>query len=257
MLIFVAWPTANVALSNECAKVWMGAGYKVAVATDLPRTAIRGIKASVPPLMIKEWKGYYGAVNALAFELVKDFRADVVIAGSDMILPCTDLRPAALGTAFAQRFPNEGMGVMLPVADSWVPEQSGGMAHKGMGYARKMHATPISRDRCEGAWLGRRFIRESLAWGGPFHEGYTQYFGDCELHDVAEKMGLLFKLETVRQQRIHWSRSGGPPIRDYQAKAFDACYEKDYALWRARRYRGYPGSKPLLIPEGAGKIILP
>lgn len=253
MLVFVAWPTASVSRSNETAALWMAKGYKVAVATELPPTAIRGIKASVPPLLIRKWEGYYAAMNALAMDLVIKFRADIVIAGGDMIMPPQEANANTIGSAFAAKFPNQGMGVMLPCGDPWKPEIGGGYAQQ-LGYERRMHATPVSSERCEGAWLGRRFILER---GGGFNPGYHQYFGDVELHDVSQKMGVLFKTPVIRQERIHWSRPGGPSIRDYQGKNFDGMYEKDYALWRARRYKGYPGTQSLLIPTNAGKIILP
>lgn len=247
MLIIVTWPTANVPVSNETAAVWQSMGYKVAVVADLPKDAMRGVKADLKWPMLGTYQGYFRTMNELCKGLVKLYRADIVIAGSDMLLPVRDVRAAGLGAIFAEWFPSQGFGVMHPCADPWQPGTGGGYSQE-MGYERRMHATPLSIERCEGAWLGRRFILEANGATGPFHGGYDHYFGDVELHDVAHRLGVLRSVPQVRQERIHWSRPGHPAIRDYQGKVFDRSYEKDFALWRARKAKEYPGSSNLHLP---------
>ena len=59
---------------------------------------------------------------------------------------------------------------------------------------------------------------------------------------MAQKLGVLWKRPEVRQEREHWSRPGTVRIQPYQAVNFDRAYEKDLALWQARKAKQYPES---------------
>lgn len=256
MIVFVAWPTANVFKSNMNAALWKAAGYKVAVATDLPHTALKGIDASVPPLMTRRYEGYYKCMNAMTRMLVETFRADIVICAGDGIHPSTAARGHEIATFFAARFKN-GFGVMQPVADNWVP----GRAQSGSRpwASHRMHQTKPSDQRCESPWLGRTFIMEHNSGMGPYCDKYDQYFGDHELHDVASEMQVLWKQPNLAQESKHWSRDGGPDIADYQFKNFERSYEKDLATYRARKASNFPAA--VVADMGLGvndkRIILP
>lgn len=262
MILFVAWPTANVPRSNKAARRWMEAGYKVAVATDLPRHAVRGIDASVPPLLIEKWEGYYNCMNFMARALCAQFRADIVVCAGDGIAPDPLRRGHDMAITFAAKFPS-GFGAMQPVKGMWKPSASGGRAQPGMSDARRwLHATPATNQRCESPWLGRRFILEARQ-EGPYSGKYGQYFGDVELFRAAQRLGALWLRDDVEQPSQHWAQAGGPEQAPYQAANYDRHYEKDYAMFRAREHAGFPDDAPP-VPAGANgqaaeprRIILP
>src|SRR3990167_9996919 len=125
MIVFAAWPTCNLFRSNQNYRRWHDLGYKVAVATDLPKDAIGNVAASVPPLVIGRYEGYYRAMNALAKGLVRMYKADVVICAGDGIHPHPGVRGHDIAFAFKNKFPN-GYGIMQPCADKWAPSAAGG-----------------------------------------------------------------------------------------------------------------------------------
>ena len=253
MIIFAAWPTASVFKSNNNVARWQNAGYKVAVATDLPRTAIKAIDASVPPLIIKKYEGYYRCMNALTKALVMTYRADIVVCAGDGIHPPA-YKAHDLAAAFAAKF-NNGFGVMQPVQGSWHSERM--QAGTQPWSQHRMHQTRPTHERCESPWLGRTFIMEANSGMGPYCEKYDQYFGDHELHDVAREMGCLWKQPNLCQPNQHWSKTGGPDIADYQVKNFERSYEKDWATYRARRDSQFPAAVVADMGLGAniGRII--
>lgn len=251
MIIFVAWPTTNVFRSNQNCRRWREAGYKVAVATDLPETVIKGIDASVPPMVSKtRYKSYYAAMNSLCHGLVQRYKADVVIAAGDGIHPHPGIRGHDLAFAFKQKFP-EGVGVMQPCAGAWAPNTT---ASGSQDWAKHtMHATRRTDQRCESPWIGRKLI-EMTEGAGPWNPQYDQYFGDHELYDVMQRAECLWMNPQIHQNSEHWA-AGQVPIRDYQIKNYERSYEKDWALYRARRYKDFP---PINVPETTpGGLILP
>lgn len=257
MIIYVAWPTCNLARSNKTAAVWLSMGYKVAIATEAPAEEVCTAVASVPPLRIKAYEGYYPAMNALALPLVQHFRADIVIAGGDGILPFTLMRANDVGQVFAKKFPNS-FGVMQPTAGSrWKPTGSGQGTQAWAQH--RMHATPFNDERCESPWLGREFIRGVNGANGPYCGGYRQYFGDVELHDVAAMMGCLWRCPSVHQPSEHWAREHGPEMLPYQRHNFERDYEKDYALFRVRKSKRYPRPSEAEpnVDFGDRKLLLP
>ena len=251
MIIFVAWPTTNVFKSNQNARRWRDAGYRVAVATDLPENVGRCIDASVPPMVTQsKYTSYYKAMNALAHGLVKKYKADVVIAAGDGIHPHPGVRGHDIAFAFKEHFPN-GFGVMQPCGGAWSPNT---VASGSQDWAKHtMHATRRTDQRCESPWVGRGIIEES-AGAGPWNGRYDQYFGDHELHDVMQTAGVLWMNPALHQNSEHWA-AGQAPIKDYQIKNYERSYEKDWGLYRARRLAEFP---PINAPETTpGGLILP
>lgn len=263
MIIYVAWPVARVKKSNETFEAWKARGFKVAVVTDIFAPGDRGIaglKCDVPPLLMDQYDGYFRSMATLSHGLCKEYRADIVVFAGEGIYPDPSRSAHEVATTFAAKFPN-GFGVMQPVGGIWKPSISGPEAQPGMGGGkRKMYVTPPSHMRCESPWMGRWFILNSYDGKGPYFGDYNQYFGDVELHDVAARMGVLWKREDLIQPREHWSRPGGPPMQQWQSNAFDRWYEKDWAMYRSRRQKGFPtsgaaGSATLIVPDK--KIIVP
>lgn len=256
---FVAWPAFNIQKSNATAREWARMGWKVAVAIDasIPELALhpQNVTCHIPPLRIKEWKGYYDCMAHLVRQLATLYAADIVACAAEGVLPDPQARAVVVGAAFATKFPN-GFGCLQPTADPWRPEQSGDSANE-IAKGRRMHATPSTLERCESPILGRPFIMEAYGGKGPWAEKYRQYFGDVELHDVASRMGVMWKNPQLLHKREHWSRFGGT-MQPYQARNFDKWYEKDFAMYRARKYKDFPGSerKSKLLLPGNG-IVMP
>lgn len=253
MIVFVAWPTCNVYRSNQNAERWHAAGYKVAVASDLEPNTARSIKASVPVLHINRYEGYWKAMNALCHGLVQQFKADVVVCASDGIHPHKGIRGHDLASIFAAKFSN-GYGVMQPVGDTWSPTET---ASGTQAWAQhRMHATRPSNQRCESPWIGRKLI-EDIGEDGPFCPDYDQYFADHELHDIAQKRGVLFKTPMVAQYSEHWA-AGRKPISGYQVKCFERSYEKDLAKFKARQFKEFPKPGTQAAPDTTpGGLFLP
>lgn len=264
MINFACWPTADIQRSNATAREWARLGWQVAVCVDsvIPEHRITPatVTSHVPPLRVNQWRGYYDAMRALMRSLCLSYRADIVVAGADNILPDPDARAAVVGAAFASRFPNS-MGVLQPVGEPWKPTASGDSAQPGLDApGRRMHATPSTLERCESPVLGRAFILETYGGQGPWHEGYKQYFGDVELFEVAKKMGVLWQNPALRHQRAHWSQSGGPSMKPYQTANYDRWYEADQAMLKARRYKLFEGAearRSAIVLPGANGLALP
>ncbi len=256
--IWVTWPTADLKKSDETARRWMARGYFVDIQVNIPRPPmgleIPGWKppkitsvSALPPTYVP-WNGYYPTVNVAAYVLVMRYAADVVIAATDGTLPDPRYTADQLAGQFFGRFPNS-FGVMQPTGDVWQPKLTGKSAQEEMdAFPRQMHATPQSDERCESPWLGRRFILNMNRGRAPFCPKYVHYFADVELHDVASKLGILWKRPDLVQERIHWSRMGGPTIAPYQESNFDRWYEQDLSMLKSRRALQYPDSQPEEAP---------
>ena len=218
MIIFVAWPTNNIARSNETAKAWAGLRYQVAVATELP----------IPPKDIcahrvfnfTKYDGYYRSMNTVCQWLVREMKADIVVCAGDGIMPDTRYPAWGLGGMFVQKFPN-GLGIMQAIGHRW-------QADRGPGQYN-FHDWPSTERRCESPWIGREFILRAYGGRGPYSDAYAQYYGDAELHDVAQKMGVLWRNENVAQRSIHWSQVGGPEGTEAQHQNYVKHYENDCA----------------------------
>lgn len=251
MIVFVAWPTCNLFRSNQNYQRWRDLGYKVAVATDLPKEQCGNVAASVPPLLIDRYEGYYRCMNFMAKSLVRMYKADVVIAAGDGIHPHPGVRGHDIAFAFKNKFSN-GYGIMQPCGDRWRPSDETSAGTQAWAKHR-MHATRPSDQRCESPWIGRTLIMEAEG-DGPWSPKYDQYFGDHELHDVARNAGALWMNPAVAQYSESWA-SGRKPISNYQVKNFERCYEKDWGTYRARRAAGFPAPREESTTEGG--LILP
>lgn len=257
MRCFVCWPTVSITRSNDTAREWARMGWQVAVAidADLPEWAVTPDKivSHVPPLLVREWGGYYSAVSYMARALCLSHKADIVVAGADNIYPDPQAKAVVVGAAFATKFPN-GFGVLQPIRDAYSVSRRGDSARDYMP-GRSMHATPPTTERCESPVLGRAWILDMYQGKGPYSEKYRQYFGDVELHDVAQKMGVLWKNPQILHRRDHWARPGGGDMQPHQRANFDRWYEKDYAMYRARRHREFPESERRERSAGGGLIL--
>lgn len=193
-------------------------GYRTAVLIDQgaprPRDADLILESS-------PWPGYYQSFLRLVAAIGP--RADIVITGGDDITPDFKRPAEAIGREFFERFP-DGFGIMQPLGDDM----------------------PRSETICPSPWVGRGWIERAYGGRGPVWPEYIGFFGDQELKEVAEKLGVLWQRRDLIQYHDHWSRPGGPAKTEYQ-KRNDAYWAADEKLFYSRRAEGFPGHEPLSV----------
>jgi len=213
MEIWYAIPSASPERAAKCLARWRDQGYLTAVLIDT------GQPRPEADLVLEEalWPGYYRSVNQLVRAIGN---ADIVVAGGDDLYPDPTRDAEELGLAFFRRF-SDGFGVMQPTGDD-------------------LDGT----DRiCGSPWFGAGWIARAYQGEGPFFPGYDVFFGDEELKNVTERLGVLWQRRDVVQYHDHWIRPGGPPKTDYQTRN-DRFWAGDKALFASRQAAGFPGHEP-------------
>lgn len=248
MIVYVAWPTNNIARSNATARAWLSLGYRIAVATELKVPDHEVLANEL--CHIKTYEGYYRTMNFLCQSLVRDMKADIVICAGDGIYPAPGRPCWGLAATVAAKYPN-GFGVMQPVGFQWQPNRGPGQYN--------FHDVPTTHLRCESPWICRNFILEAYGGQGPYHQKYRQYFGDVELYDIASRMGVLWRRDDVAQKSVHWSQADGPDGTESQKNNYTWHFENDWGTYRARRFQGYKGHERaqsrIIVPSS--RIMLP
>lgn len=235
MRIGVAFPTIALQKASETVGRWRARGF-------VPLIMVNNVAGAKYPegcgaIKKDSYEGYFREMNLLCKILFEDARCDVVVCGGDGMWPDPELDATAAGALLALKFPN-GVGVMQPIWDKF----------------------PGSDGNCWGPWIGKGFWREFYQHEGPFCHEYIQYFGGCELHDVAKKEGVLYETDAIHQYFHHYSRSGGPKATFFQEHNRSEYLERDRSMYFQRKKDGYPGSGKLgklYLPEHTGRIILP
>lgn len=235
MRMGVCFPTIALQKAAETVGRWRARGF-------VPLIMVNNVVGAKYPegcgaIKKETYEGYFREVNLLCKILFEQARCDVVVCASDGIYPDPELDATACGALLAAKFPN-GMGVMQPVWDKF----------EG------------SEGNCWGPWIGKGFWREFYGGEGPFCHEYMQYFGGCELYDVAKKEGVLYETDAIHQHNNHYSRVGGPKQSFFQRHNYETYLDKDRAMYFHRKRDGFQGSGgvgKLFLPKHAGQIILP
>lgn len=216
MDVWYAIPSANVTRANECFAKWKKMGYKTCVLIDAgkPRP-----DASVTDKVIEAspYEGYYKSLIRMAEEIGLP---DAIVTGGDDIYPDEGKDAATIAGECYAKFP-DGFFVMQPVGDK-------------MDGVWRICASP---------WFGKGWLRRAYGGKHPVWPGYTAFFGDTELKEVAEKLRVLWQRPDLCQYHNHWCRPGGPKKTDYQA-ANDTHWKKDERLYQSRKRSGWPGMWP-------------
>lgn len=227
----VVFPTVRMGRAAETVARWRRAGFTpLIMINDIP-----GAKLPDDCGVIKKthYEGYFRECNLLCNIAFSQARADVVVCAGDGIWPDPDMDGPSAGALFASKFPN-GIGVMQPIWDKF----------------------PGWEGNCWSPWIGRGFWQQFYENAGPFSHEYMQFFGGCELYDVADKEGLLFRTEAYHQVNCQHPR-------DWQGEHnFKEYLEKDQSKYLSRKMDKFPGSGvgsrgKLFLPEKMGQIILP
>jgi glycosyltransferase involved in cell wall biosynthesis len=210
MDIWVLFPSCNLVRAKRCANLWQTKGYKVGVFLD------KGASIKADLVVTGEYKGYYNAINHLCSVIPS--KPDIVVAIGDDMEPDKQ-KPQEIAKLFYEKFP-DGFGVMQPMGDELQKD-------------KKLAGSP---------WIGRGWIERAYGGGGPCPDYYTHFYGDQELWEVADKMGVLWANESLTHYHHHWARKGGPTKTDYQEEHSKTHWEKDNATFIHRQAAGFPGS---------------
>lgn len=188
-------------------------GYKTMAYVDRPdQTNIRHCDQLV---FLPEYRGWSATVNLLCHALP---HVDWVVAGGDDMFPDPKKRAAEIAEECSEHFGGT-LGVMQPHGDNF-----GG-------------TTRI----CGSPWIGREYARRANRGVGPLWPDYFHFYADEELFNVAGAQGLLWCRTDLSHFHEHWTRtkSGRTDYQKHNQKSWD----KDKALFLARKAAGFPGSE--------------
>jgi GDP-D-mannose 3',5'-epimerase len=228
--VWYAIPSINVARCAESFEAWHKMGYKCAVLVDKGKPACAQADHVIE---VEQYGGYYQAVNRLARELVEKHNAAIVVTGGDDMFPDPKKTATEIAVEFFARFP-DGFGIMQPTGDPM----------------------PGTDRICGSPWMGREWIRRAYSGRGPMWPGYVGFFGDEELKNVAEALGVLWQRPDLAQRHDHYTRKGGPAKLDYQAANEKKCWAPDMATFTRRRSDGFPHHVPLARFKPDGIVVV-
>lgn len=217
-IVYVTMPTALAAHAQETFAKWKAKGYKLALFTDAgkhPPEADLLISATYP--------GVWRACNALAKAAV-ECGADVCLFAGDDMDPDQNYTAQEIAEQYLGRFPT-GAGLMQPCGDP-----------QGQLIDGKRNAARI----CGSAWFGKEWIEKSYGGRGPTPGMYWHMFGDEEMAEVGNKLGLLWWRPDLTQWHRHWSFRGGTPKQPYHDAA-NSHWTADQDTFKRRKAEGFPG----------------
>ena len=217
MSVWVAFPTCNAERARAAIAAWSEQGYHVAILTD-DRDATGYATRDMPDLHIHvdAYPGYFRSVNALAKAILAvDPKASCVVAAADDMLPDQNMRAEEIAEEYIERFPL-GYGVMQPWGD-----------------------TLEGTDRIAGSpWFGRAWIKQAYRGEGPLCPEYSAFYGDEELLNVAQKLGVFWGRRDLTQEHHHWVRYGRETKTDYQQRNSDKYFASDRRTFNRRVAEG-------------------
>lgn len=260
MSVWVAMPSARpVEEVNARLEKWRRMGYKVALWRDhiyAPDSGAFAINCAEIPsdfhcdllIVAAKYPGYYAAANGLVDQVfLKDQTCDWVVCAADDMDPDAS-KPADeiawecsvnFGTRhdLAAPLTPGTFGVMQPTGDRWGEHEP---------WAKAQHPTrPAYADRiCGSPWIGREFARRVNLGKGPWWPEYLHMFGDEELLNVAEKLGVLWQRRDVIHYHDHCRRDGVARTPAFLTEAYGPAHWTKYQeLFARRKMAGFPGSE--------------
>lgn len=222
--VWYAIPSAS---AENCARTlpeWRARGYRIALLQDPGNRFEADADVIVAPF--DSYRGYGASINHLIRKVIPT-AAPIVVTGGDDMYPEMGRTAAEIAEEFLQRFPDT-FGVMQPTGDD---------------YANTANV-------CGSPWIGREFARRVYGGNGPYCEEYFQLYEDQELHDVAQRLGVLWKRPDLMHFHRHWrrERGAGSPIPDYQQKVLSREQESR-SIYERRASAGFPGHLPRELPK--------
>jgi len=231
--IWYAIPTANLPQAARTLAAWRARGYRTAVLVDGGADIVTARALGDLMIWTAQYEGWPRAANALARTIFAQTAADIVVTGGDDVMPDGTHSAGDLGEQFRDRFGADGLGVMQPTGDRWMPDKTGVVAIERI---------------CGSPWIGRGLAARLNGGLGAFRPEYRHFFADEELKCVTERLGLLWQRPDVTQIHEHWSRRLPGRARrrrpDYLRPA-QAHWAADRDLFHERQAAGFPGHELL------------
>lgn len=220
MEVWYAIPSANAANCAKTLPEWRARGYRIALLQDQNNRFEAVADLIVAPF--ERYRGYGASINHLIRNVVPR-SVSIIVTGGDDMYPDMARTAAEIAEEFLQRFPDT-FGIMQPVGDRFGSTDS----------------------ICGSPWIGRAFAQRAYAGSGPYCAEYFQLYEDQELHDVALRLGVLWKRPDLCQLHEHWEREKGSkaPAPEY-LKASLARGAESRAIFERRRAADFPGHEPL------------
>jgi hypothetical protein len=217
---WVVFPSALTERANAAVDAWAAQGYRTLIYQDI------GTKACAADLVrFGKFPGYYRIINHLVEDALCE-GADVITCAGDDMLPDPVANAQTIGRFYLGIYPN-GEGVLQACGDK-----------QGLD----IHGVPAAERICGSPTFGREWITRSYLGKGPFWNGYHSFYGDEDLREVAQSLGLLHMARQFTFLHQHWSW-GHMSRQGYQERNSNEHWEADAALFSARKADGFPCSE--------------
>jgi len=220
-VVWCAFPSCNFERAKRTVDKWRDMGYRTAVYLDHTMASVNAEFEH-----FGRYSGYWDACNTLAVRCMS--RSAILNPGKrvTVVLAADDIEPDP--TRPGPEIAEECYELYGPL---WVMQPIGDVEH--------VEGT----DRiCGSPWLSREWMMR--AYGGRFVAPlwYAQFYGDEELQNVAERLGVLHQREDLTQPHLHWCRKGASIKRlRYQIQNSDRYWNTDKETFDKRASLGFPG----------------
>jgi hypothetical protein len=196
-------------------------GYKIAVFRDLGAPSV-----AADMIILGEYHGYAVSVNVLAHAVLRiDPECQFVVTGGDDVFPSKELPPDEIAAQCTAHFSGT-LGIMQPCGDRHMVDEDGRCA------AERVTISP---------WMGREWVKRAYMGKGPLCEAYTHSYVDEDLHNVAERVGLLWHRRDLTQYH-DWHGSKGEPEPEHM-KRHHGEFETGKRIFLERKAADFPGSE--------------
>ncbi len=224
---FVVYPCADPERGFACATRWWAYGYQPLVMTYQDEWDAK--VANTGPIILiqkpKPWPGYYQVINTIV-RAALDCGAKLITCIGD------DMAPPRVGAAehsrmYFDQFPS-GFGVMQCTGD-----------RQGQAIAGKVNSERI----CGSPTFGRAWAERAFGGAGAFgNYGFRSFYCDEMLHEVTQKMGVLYQEPELSIDHEHWS-FGRSEKKWWHIEA-NENWAHDKALFDKLKAEGFPGHEP-------------
>ncbi len=163
-----------------CIAAWRAQGYRVALWLD------RDADVDCDFLLVGEYPGYAGAVNALTREVLERWpKTEWCVTGGDDTLPDPSKLADEIASELTAHFGGT-FGICQPTGDRFAQG---------------------SIDRIAGSpWLGREWCLRANQGQGPFWPEFVHMFSDEALMRTAEKLGVYLRRRDLIHLHKHFQR---------------------------------------------------
>lgn len=197
---------------------WRKLGYRLAIWRDHAESVACDLEMRGP------YPGYYAAINRLVAKILEtDPAAQWIVSGGDDTDPDLSHTAEEIAAQCAEHFRGT-LGVMQPTGDRW-------------GEGRHIYAERVAGS----PWLGREWCERAYMGKGPVCEEYRHYYGDEEVQEVAQRLGVFQQRPDLIHYHDHYLRSKG--VRPAFHTNANRLFASDGAVFRARRGLSFPGHK--------------